>query len=244
MHHALIEKHTHVCRARHEEILARSGCISRNQVVRRFPNPQRFESGGYRQRMRRNRRRIVVRKHIPRNAMRRTHRRRRNRDHSCDSNACRHANRNRPTHRMPRKHRALRINRPPRAQLLHQSARASLRPFKRKRPRRTSMPRQVRHKNAQILASKAPRQVRHDFLVSGQPVKQHNEAPPIVSTLIDYVSNQPAPSSIDHHRNFAIRRGTRRQKPDNAKHNRKRRTRTLSPFHRVMSPAARRNTCA
>ena len=97
---------------------------------------------------------------------------------------------------------------------------------------------------SQILAGKAPRQIRHDFLVSGQPVKQHNEAPRFVITLVNYIRNQSAPAGVDHHRNFAIRRRARERKADNAKHNSNPAANSLSPFHRVASRAARRNTRA
>jgi hypothetical protein len=106
------------------------------------------------------------------------------------------------------------------------------------------MPRQIRNENAQILTSKATRQVRHDLLVSRQSVKQHNVTAHIIIALVNYIGNQPATPGADHHRSLPIRRGPRERKAPHAKHKAKSGPRTLSPFHRAASRAARRNTRA
>src|SRR6266446_7698748 len=108
--------------------------------------------------------------------MRCPHGRRRNGDQARDGNACCNALSDRAAHRMSSQNRTVGSDYSAREQFAEKRFSALLRACRRKRPRGASVSRQVRNVDAQPLLGKAPRHIRHDFLVRGNSVKQHDRA--------------------------------------------------------------------
>ena len=120
--------------------------------------------------------RILERQHRRWYAIRRNHRRGRDRNDSRNRDARRDFEPRslRPSNAPPESSAS---GRPPRARSsAAQTNRCSLRAFERKRPRRPPMSRQIGHEHAQILQRKATRQIRHDLLVRCQPVQQDDRS--------------------------------------------------------------------
>ena len=109
-----------------------------------------------------------------------------------------------------------RVDRAASNQLVHERIRTSFRAGKRKRTWRAPVPGQIRNKHAKVLLSESVRQVRHDFLVSGQAVEEHDSSLGCVASQVKNVGDHVAAACVDHDRGLAVRHGSRHDKAHDA----------------------------
>ncbi len=69
-----------------------------------------------------------------------------------------------------------------------------------------AVPREIGDKHAQILQSEGLREIRHDFLVGSEAVKQHDRALRGIVACVNDVGHHTAAAGIHDDRRLAIRR--------------------------------------
>ena len=199
------EEHADVRRPGHLHVF-RAAIAARSKKVRTIPtHGLRFERSAYDQRMSRQRRRVLEKQHLRPGAVSRLHRRRRNGDHSGHRNTGCNAKSDGATHRMTRKDGAIGSNHAAREQLPQKRFSAAFRALGRKWTRRAPVAWKIWSVDPEILLGKASRQVRHDFLVRGNSMKQYDRSLRSFCGFFRDRRFHPAAAGIDEVRLLAIR---------------------------------------
>ncbi|OLC89624.1 MAG: hypothetical protein AUH86_25155 [Acidobacteria bacterium 13_1_40CM_4_58_4] len=95
---------------------------------------------------------------------------------------------------MARKNRFFRDDCAPLHQLLNQRFRAFFCALWRKRPWRPSMPRQVRHKNPQVLVRETLCDIPHDPFRGGYSMQKYDKALRVTGTRLDHIHAHLTPA--------------------------------------------------
>src|SRR6266571_3369219 len=205
LHGSSAEEHADVRRPGHLHVF-RAAIAARSKKVRTIPtHGLRFERSAYDLRMSGQRRRVLEKEHLRPGAVGRLHRRRRNGNHPGDRNTRCNAKSDGATHRMTCKDGAIGSNHAACEQFPQKRFSAAFCALGRKWTWRAPVAWKIWSVDPEILLGKASREVRHDFLVRGNSMKQYDRSLRSFRGFLRDSGFHPAAAGVGEVRLLAIR---------------------------------------